>query len=158
MRELIPVTVRSGVSELRDRMWRLFSDWLPEVFTEERSEPALSPGAFWRMMSGPAVDILDREDEVIVKAELPGLDKGDFTVEVESDRLILKGEKKAEREEKQGECLVRESRYGSFYRAIALPAAVEKDKAEAVYKHGVLTVTLPKTAEAKSKRISVKVS
>lgn len=158
MKDLVPVSVKSGVSDLRDRVMALFDEWLPESLTGNRRETDLSPAAFWHTLSGPAVDIIDRADDVLVKAELPGLGKDDFTVEVESDRIILRGEKKAEKEQKDGACLIREAHYGSFYRALPLPAPVDRDKAEATYKHGVLTVTLPKTAEAKSRRVAVKVS
>lgn len=158
MKDLMPVSLRSGVNDLRDRMTRLFDGWLPDTWTGSRDEGVLSPAAFWQNLTGPAVDIVDRDEDVLVKAELPGLDKGDFTIEVESDRLILRGEKKAEKEQKEGTCLIREAHYGSFYRALPLPATVDRDKAEATYKHGVLTVTLPKTADSKSRRVTVKVS
>lgn len=157
MKELVPVTVKSGLGDLRDRVMRLFDEWLPDTRTGAREETALSPETFWRNLTGPAVDITDRAEDIVVKAELPGLDKNDFTIEVESDRLILRGEKKAEKEQKEGTCLIREAHYGSFYRAVPLPAPVDRDKAEATYKHGVLTVTLPKTADAKSRRVTVKV-
>ncbi len=158
MKELVPVSWKSGVNDLRDRMMRVFDEWLPETRNGGHGENALSPAAFWQSLTGPAVDIVDRAEDVLVKAELPGLDKGDFTLEVESDRLILRGEKKDEKEQKEGTCLIREAHYGSFYRAIPLPATVDRDKAEATYKHGVLTVTLPKTADSKSRRVAVKVS
>ena len=158
MKDLVPASWKSGVNDLRDRMMRVFDEWLPETWTGGHGESTLSPATFWQSLTGPAVDIVDRAEEVLVKAELPGLDKGDFTIEVESDRLILRGEKKAEKEQKEGTCLIREARYGSFYRAILLPATVDRDKADATYKHGVLTVTLPKTADSKSRRVAVKVS
>ncbi len=158
MKDLVPQSLKSGVNELRDRMMRVFDDWLPETWTGAREEGALSPVSFWQSLTGPAVDIVDRAEDVLVKAELPGLDKSDFTIEVESDRMILRGEKKAEKEQKEGTCLIREAHYGSFYRAIPLPATIDRDKAEATYKHGVLTVTLPKTADSKSRRVAVKVS
>jgi len=157
VKDLVPVSLKSGISDLRDRMMRLFDEWLPESVAGARSEEMLTPSTFWRSLAGPAVDITDRAEDIVVKAELPGLDKDDFTIEVEADRLVLRGEKKAEKEQKEGTCVIREARYGSFYRAIPLPATVDRDKAEAAYKHGVLTVTLPKTADAKSRRVKVKV-
>ena len=158
MKDLMPVSWKSGANDLRNRMMRVFDEWLPETWSGNRTESALSPAAFWQRLTGPAVDIVDHADDILVKAELPGLDKSDFTIEVESDRLILRGEKKAETEQKEGTCLIREVHYGSFYRAVPLPATVDRDKAEATYKHGVLTVTLPKTADSKSRRVAVKVS
>jgi len=114
--------------------------------------------AFWSNLSGPAVDIEDCADEVIVTAEMPGLDKKDFEVEVEVDRLILRGEKKASKEKREGNYYYSETSYGSFHRVIPLPSEVDRDKADATYKHGVLKVKLPKTEEAKGRRITVKVS
>ena len=157
MKDLVPASLRSGMSDLRGRMTRLFDAWIPETITGARNEEMLTPSTFWRSLAGPAVDITDRAEDIVVKAELPGLNKDDFTIEVEADRIILRGEKKAEREQNEGACVIREAHYGSFYRAIPLPATVDRDKAEAAYKHGVLTVTLPKTADAKSRRVTVKV-
>ena len=154
MKDLVPVTWSSGFNDLRNRMMQAVDRWLPERATDD--DRAMT--AFWSNLGGPAVDIEDRDNEVIVSAELPGLDKKDFDVEVEADRLILRGEKKASKEKKEGNYFYSETSYGSFHRVIPLPAEVDRDKADATYKHGVLTVTLPKTEEAKGRRIAVKVS
>lgn len=90
--------------------------------------------------------------------ELPGLEEKDIDVQVTDDALTVKGEKKHEREEKRKDYHLPERSSGSFFRAIRLPAGVDSAKADTMFKNGVLTVTLPKTAEAKSKvkRINVK--
>jgi len=155
VRDLMPLTWRSGINDLRDWALQAVDRWLPERAGDDDSRAAT---AFWRNLGGPAVDIEDRADEVVVSAELPGLDKKDFEVEVEADRLILRGEKKASKEKREGNYYYSETSYGAFHRVIPLPAEVDRDKAEAAYKHGVLTVTLPKTEEAKGRRIAVKVS
>ncbi len=155
MRDLMPMTWRTGVSDLRNRAMQIVDRWLPERVDDDENRAMT---AFWQNLSGPAVDIEDRENEVVVRAELPGLDKKDFDVEVEADRLILRGEKKASKERREGNYYYSESNYGSFHRVVPLPAEVNRDKADASYKHGVLTVTLPKTEEAKGRRIAVKVS
>jgi HSP20 family protein len=154
VKDLVPVAWKSGISDLRDRALQAVDRWLPERATDDGSAMT----AFWRTLGGPAVDIEDRDDTVVVSAELPGLDKKDFEVEVEADRLILRGEKKASKEKQEGNYYYSETSYGSFHRIIPLPTEVDRDKADATYKHGVLTVTLPKTEEAKARRITVKVS
>lgn len=154
MKELVPTTWSSGVHDLRNWAMQAVDRWLPE--REHDDNRAMT--AFWNTLSGPAVDIEDHDTEVVVSAELPGLDRKDFDVEIEADRLILRGEKKASKKKREGNCYYSETSYGSFHRVIPLPAEVDRDKADATYKHGVLTVTLPKTEEAKGHRIAVKVS
>ena len=155
MKDLVPVTWSSGFNDLRDWAMQTVDRWLPERATENDNHAMTT---FWSNLGGPAVDIEERDNEVIVSAELPGLDKKDFEVEVEANRLILRGEKKASKEKREGNYFYSETSYGSFHRVIPLPAEVDRDKADAAYKHGVLKVTLPKTEEAKGRRIAVKVS
>ncbi len=127
------------------------------------------PSRLWRapfdMLEGgsaaawmPSVDVAETDKEVKVTAELPGLDEKDVNVEISEDVLTLSGEKKSEKEDRGKNYHRSERSYGSFYRAVSLPAEVDRDRAEAVFKKGVLTVTLPKTAAAQSKarKISVK--
>ncbi|MHC2582306.1 HSP20 family molecular chaperone IbpA [Bradyrhizobium diazoefficiens] len=109
-------------------------------------------------MSTPAVDVTESDKAYEITAELPGMDEKDIEVNVANDGLIIKGEKKFEREEKQKDYYVSERRYGSFERHFGLPKDVEADKIEASFRNGVLKVTLPKTAEAQkpAKKIEVK--
>lgn len=158
MRDLAPVTLKTGLEDIRERAMRLFDQWLPGRGIRRQDENGACLPSFWTGLGAPAVDIEDRENDVVVTAELPGLDTKDFNVEVEADRLILRGEKKAETEKRDKTYYYRESSYGSFHRVIPLPAEVKRDDAKAEYKNGVLTVTLPKTEEAKARRIAVKVN
>lgn len=104
----------------------------------------------------PSVDVVETNDTVVVKAELPGMEPKDVDISVSDDRLTIKGERKAEKEEK-GKTFYRMERcYGSFSRTIELPASVEADKAKADYKNGVLEITLPKTEQVKAKKIPIK--
>jgi HSP20 family protein len=103
----------------------------------------------------PVVDVEETDDQVIVTAELPGLDKKDFTVEVVGDRLVLRGERRRETEERKDSYFYSERSYGAFARIIGLPAEVDASKAVATYKDGLLRISLPKTARAKAKRIAV---
>ncbi len=108
----------------------------------------------------PAVDVVDKQKEVLVRAELPGLDQKDIDVRLSDDLLTIRGEKKDEHEEgeEDGSYYVSERRYGTFERTIRVPQGIDADKVEASFSKGVLTVTLPKTREAqdRSKKINVK--
>lgn len=105
----------------------------------------------------PAVDIAEHDNEFVVKVELPGVSKDDVKVTLESNILTIRGEKKQDRETKNENYHRLERTYGSFQRSFTLPSSVRSDKIEAVYKDGILTITLPKAEEAKPKLIDVKV-
>ncbi|MEI5680721.1 Hsp20/alpha crystallin family protein [Mesorhizobium sp. CCNWLW179-1] len=107
---------------------------------------------------GPRTDIAETESALEVTVELPGIDQKDVDVSLTDSALTIKGEKKSEREESKKGYHLSERSYGSFYRSIPLPSGVDTDKANAEFKNGVLTVTLPKTQEALSrvKKIEVK--
>jgi len=155
---LVPTTWRDSVGQLRDKVSGIFDRWLPA-----RSDTALAPThdtwpGFLATGWGPAVDIAETADEVVVTAEMPGLDSKDFQVNVDGRRLTLRGEKRATREEKGRAYCYTESSYGAFHRVLELPCAVETDKAKARYQQGVLTVQLPKTEEARAHKVKVEVN
>ena len=106
---------------------------------------------FW-----PVVDIVDKEDTIIVKAEMPGLKADDISVSIHGNMLTLSGEKKEEKEKKEKGYYHMESSYGSFQRNIYLPAEVQPDKIKAVCKDGILTLTMPKTEQTKAIKVKVK--
>ena len=114
---------------------------------------ASEPGTFT-----PDVNLSETDKEVKVVAELPGLDEKDVNVELDEDALVLAGEKKAEEEKKEDTWHRVERSYGSFRRVIPLPAEVEGEKAKASFKKGVLTVTLPKRAEAPSTKKTINIT
>lgn len=107
---------------------------------------------------GPRADISETDNALEVSVELPGLEQNDVDVSLTDTALIIKGEKKSERDENRTGYHLSERSYGSFYRTIPLPSGVDTDKVNAEFKNGVLTVTLPKTQEALSrvKKIAVK--
>ena len=105
----------------------------------------------------PAVDILEQKDQYTVKVELPGVSKDDVKITMEDNVLTIRGEKKEEKETKEGSHHRIERSYGAFQRSFALPTTVKTDKIEASFKDGVLNVELPKSEEAKPKQIDVKV-
>jgi len=105
----------------------------------------------------PAVDIAEHDDEYIVKVELPGVNKDEVKITLESNILTLRGEKKQEKETKKENYHRVERSYGSFQRSFTLPTNVKSDKIDAAYKDGILTINVPKAEEAKPKQIEVKV-
>jgi HSP20 family protein len=110
---------------------------------------------FEKFPFSPAIDVVENENELILTAELPGLERDDVTVEVENNILTLKGEKKEEHEQKDARYHMWERGYGAFERSIPLPRTVRADAIKAAFVNGVLKVTLPKVAEAKGRKIPV---
>jgi HSP20 family protein len=104
------------------------------------------------------MDVTETENEVMITAELPGLDAKDFDITLVGDVLTIKGEKKFERQQDIGNGRFMERRYGSFARSLTLPFAVAEEKIDANYDKGVLTIRIPKPAEMKrtARRIEVK--
>ena len=130
---------------LREAMDRLFDD----AFTR----PLSMAGNGW---SVPAVDLYQTDNEVVVKAALPGIKAEEVQINITGDVLSLKGEVKQSEEVKEKAYHIREQRWGTFERTLALPANVVADKAKADFENGILTITLPKAEEAKPKTITIK--
>jgi HSP20 family protein len=103
----------------------------------------------------PAVDVYEGDEAFTLKAELPGFSKDNVQVEMRENTLTLQGERTREAEAKDSKYHRVERVYGAFRRSIRLPAAVNADKAEAIFKDGVLTLTLPKAELAKPKPVSI---
>jgi len=103
----------------------------------------------------PAIEVFEKEDKFVVKAEVPGMKEEDIDVSVVGDTLTIKGEKKTESEVKEEDYYCCERSYGSFYRSIALPSHVDAKKIDAEYENGVLEVSLPKVPEVKPKKVAV---
>lgn len=110
------------------------------------------------VMFGPSTDVSATDSNVEVTVELPGMTDKNIDISLSGDAMTIRGEKKIEDEEKRKGVYLSERSYGAFYRTIPLPAGVDLDKAEAKFRHGVLTIPLPKTTEAQAKvrRIPVK--
>ena len=105
----------------------------------------------------PTIDIAETENDIVVTAELPGVEQENVDITIADGVLTLKGEKKEEQEVKKENYHRIERNYGSFQRSISLPAGVQSDKAKAAYKDGVLRITMPKTEEVKPKQIKIDV-
>jgi HSP20 family protein len=104
----------------------------------------------------PAVDMIDRKEEIVLRADLPGLDEKDIEVTVQDGTLTIRGERKEEKEEKKEDYYYSERSSGAFVRTLTLPAGVERDKVKATFTKGVLEVHLPKAKEAKGTKIEIK--
>ena len=134
------------LNSLQERMNRLFN----EAGRGGRSEEP-SATTTW----SPAVDIYETEGEIIVKAEIPGVDRNDISLHLENNVLTLKGERRFEKETKEENYHRIERSYGGFSRAFSIPAIVDEDKIRADYKDGVLKIALPKKDQLKPKQIQI---
>ncbi len=130
---------------LREAMDRLFDD----AFTR----PLSMAGNGWAV---PAVDMYQTDNEVVVKAALPGMKAEDVQLNVTGEVLTIKGEIKQKEEVKEKAYHLREQRWGMFERSVILPTEVVADKAKADFENGILTIALPKAEEAKPKSITIK--
>lgn len=131
-------------SSLRRAMERLFDDYAPLRWRGEEAE--------W----GFPIDVFETEKEIVVKGALPGIKPEDVEITVTENTLTIKGETKAEEKVEKENYYRREMRWGAFARVVPLPAGAYADKAEAEFKDGVLTVTLPRAEEVRAKQIKVK--
>jgi HSP20 family protein len=129
-----------------DRVW--------DSFFGERSITKTGEVGEWL----PSLDIAETKNDIVVKAEIPGMDPKDIDISLTNDILTIKGEKKQEKEEKEENYHLIERSYGKFMRSVQLPREVKSDKISASYKDGVLNITLPKSEEAKKKEVKIKIS
>lgn len=155
---LVPVQIKERINDLRQTL----NNWFDRFVTTRKDtgnwlthEPVFFD--WFNNTAFPAVDVEENDDEVIINAEMPGLSEKDFQVELQGQRLVLRGEKKIQQEKKDRSYYYAECQYGSFSRVIPLPCEVIGEKAEANYKNGVLQIRLPKSESAKAHRIQIKV-
>ena len=134
---------------LRDRMDRLFEDSLNRFRGGE--------GDMTHSTWSPAVDIYETPEDIIIKAEIPGVDKKDISIELKNDSLYLRGERRFEKESKEENYHRMERSYGSFSRVFSLPTSVEQDKIKAKFKNGVLQIRIPKLEEEVEKSVNIDV-
>jgi HSP20 family protein len=140
------------MEEWMDRMFREM--WMP-YYTERKALPGGEEET--ALTVSPSIDVKeDDKGNIVVNADIPGVEKGDINITVKGDMLEISAEKKEEKEEKEEGYIRRERRYRKFYRSIPLPAEVDRDKVEAEVKDGVLTISMPRLKEAEVKKIEVK--
>jgi HSP20 family protein len=131
---------------LRESMDRLFEDFFSR-------RPRTAGPLVWQ----PAVEVFETDNEIVVRAELPGIDPKSVNVTVTSEGLSIKGEARAEREEKGRNYYRRELRYGAFQRTIPLPNEVNSEETKASFRHGILEVKVPKAERVRPKAVKVEV-
>jgi len=136
------------VYRLQDRMNRIFEDALGRPVDD---------ADFFVGAWTPAVDILETEDELVLRAELPGMKAEDVDIRIENSTLTLRGERKFEAKEDKVNFHRRERIYGAFSRSFTLPSTVEQEKVTAEFKDGILQLSLPKKEETKPRQITIKV-
>jgi HSP20 family protein len=131
---------------LREKMNRLFED----VFTGRGEDKELAASTW-----APAVDIYETENELIMTAEVPGIEEKDIEIKIEDNTLSLRGERKFEKETKEENYHRIERSYGSFYRAFTLPNSIDPDRIQAEYENGVLKISMPKRQELKPRKVKI---
>ena len=147
---LVPYRKSETPSRVFPEVSRLFEDFfndLPWMATMPRTEGWV-----------PAVDILEKDGNLVLRAELPGMNEKDIDVKLEGNVLTLKGERKLDTEEKKHNYHRVESFYGAFTRSFTLPDTVDTDKIKADYKNGILTVSIPQRPEVRPREIPVSVN
>jgi HSP20 family protein len=135
------------MNTMQNRLNHLFAD---AFFQPVRSDDDMSLGT-WH----PVVDMYDEEDRIVIKAELPGMEKKDIAVDVKDRVLTISGERKLDKEVEEENYYRRERTYGKFQRAFSLPADVDSDKIKADFKDGLLKIEVPKPEKQKPKQITV---
>jgi HSP20 family protein len=131
---------------IRDKMNRLFED----VFTGRGEEKEMVASSW-----APSVDIYETENELILSAEVPGIEEKDIEIKVEDSTLTIRGERKFEKETKEENYHRIERSYGSFSRSFTLPNYVDQDKIQAEHENGVLKITMPKKMELKPRTVKI---
>jgi HSP20 family protein len=144
-RELAPFREFERMRRDMDRFWDSFLEGGLRRKTEEGGELL------------PSLDVAETKNELVVKAEVPGMDPKNIDISLSDGLLTIKGEKRQEKEEKEADYHLVERSYGSFTRSVQLPREVQSDKISTSYKNGILKITLPKSEEAKKKEIKIKV-
>lgn len=139
-----PAKEISRMFRLMDEMFQDMSRWgFPSLF--EREE----------FLIYPPVDVIEDNKEIVVKVEIPGVEKENVKVLIDNNMLTISGEKKTEKVDESKNYYTAERRFGSFKRVMTLPSTVDPDKIKASYKDGVLTIVLPKKEEARAKEIKI---
>jgi HSP20 family protein len=133
---------------IQDRMNKLFE----QTLSRSRAEEGIAPST-WT----PAVDIYETPEAVVLKAELPGLTRDDIEIQISDNTLTLKGERRFTKGAEEENYLRIERAYGAFQRSFTLPATIHRERIRAVFRDGVLELTLPKAEEAKPKKIVIEV-
>lgn len=159
----VPVSTESSAQPSESRGMNPFREFdrMLESFFDRGRMPSRWEHPLWERFAAfekgmPKVDVIDRDAEVVVRAEAPGFEREELDVSVTDGAVTIKGDHREERKEEEGEYFRSEISHGSFTRTVALPGEVDTDKAEASFKNGVLELTLPKLKRANRRKVEVK--
>ena len=147
-----------SIHSLRSEIDRLFDDFGSGLWRQplaQRMQTLFPAGDDWALR--PATELADCEGEYRITAELPGMSAENVEIRLSDGTITIRGEKSEEKKEEKEDYLVSERRYGNFHRSLALPSGVDADAVTANFANGVLTITLPKTAEAKQKERKIEI-
>jgi len=133
---------------IQDRMNKLFE----QTLSRSRAEEGIAPST-WT----PAVDIYETPEAIVLQADLPGLRREDIDIQIRDDTLTLRGERRFAKDVHEESYLRIERAYGAFHRSFTLPATIQQEKIRAVFRDGILELTLPKAEEVKPKKIAIEV-
>lgn len=147
-------SLAQGWQHLSSKAERALTRFKPLKKTAEEGDTLPVETPDWGLLAG---EVFEDENEIVVRIEAPGLERDDFDLEVRGDRLVVRGEKRFRRESREGGYHLMECAYGSFHRAIPLPAPVRAGQARASYRNGVLRIKLPKAEGAGSRRVDIEV-
>ena len=143
---------QTALAEFRSELDGLFDRWTGWPFGDWPFSGGDSP----ERLAPAALDVSESDEEVLVRADMPGIDPKQVDIRIEGDRMTIRGERVEKKEDKGKNYVRMERRYGGFARTVPLPSTVDADKAKAEYKDGVLQIRLPRREGAKPKRIEVK--
>ncbi len=138
--------------DLEDRVENMFHNMWRNPFHHEKLPDTFSFSSLSKM---PKIDVVDRDKEIFVKAELPGFDKDDLDISIANNRLVIKAKTCKEEKEEKGDYLKQEIRQSEIYRSVFLPDEVDDEKIKTSYKNGVLEMTIPKQEKSQRKQIKV---
>jgi HSP20 family protein len=143
---------RSGLQRRGSESFRSFDDFVSRMFDDWFSPRMTGETRGW----SPAVDMIDRKDEIVLRADLPGLEQKDIQVNVENGMLTIRGNRQGEQEAKEEDYYCCERWAGSFSRTMALPPGTDTDAIKATFKNGVLEVHVPKSSKTAGKTIEIR--
>jgi len=142
----------AAFKDLENRIEDMFHNMWKNPFHHEKLPDTFS---FSTLSKIPNIDVIDRNKEIFIKAELPGFDKDDLDISISDSQLVIKAKSCTEEKEEEGDYLKQEIRKSEVYRSVLLPAEVEEDNIKTSYKNGVLKLTIPKQKKSQRKKIKV---
>jgi HSP20 family protein len=142
----------TSLKDMENRIEDMFHNMWDNPFHREKFP---EPFSFSAMNKMPKIDVVDRDKEVVVKAEIPGFEKDDLDISIADNRLVIKAKSCQEEKEEEGDYLKQEIRKNEIYRSVLLPAEVDEENIKSKYRRGILKLTLPKQEKSQRKKIKI---